>query len=114
MEDHDDTREAFAEYLRLEGFEVLEFGTAEAALQAAGDVVPDLLVIDHTLPNMDGLEAARRLRADPRMLSLPILFLTGHTHVEGCDEVVADILRKPASPEELVATLRRLLSASRS
>ena len=112
VEDHVDTREAYAEFLRLEGFEVSEFGDAESALAVLHGELPDVLVIDHTLPSMDGLEAARRLRQEPRTAEFPIVFLTGHSNLDGHAEVRAEILRKPTAPEDLVAVLKRILATS--
>lgn len=97
--------------LRYEGFEVDEAGTGRAALDAVERHPPDLIVLDIMLPDFDGLEVTRRLRA--RGLHTPILFLTAKDAVE--DKVAGltvggdDYVTKPFALAEVVARARAIL-----
>jgi two-component system OmpR family response regulator len=97
--------------LRYEGFEVTLAHTGSAAVSAARSSGPDAVVLDMMLPDFDGLEVLRRMRAaDP---DVPVLFLTARDAVE--DRVAGltaggdDYVTKPFSLEELVARLRGLM-----
>lgn len=95
VEDEPDTRELVRLTLELDGHEVLEAGTAEDGLKQARGSVPDLILMDLSLAGQfDGLEATKRLRADPAFDAVPILALTAHalpadrerSLAAGCDE----------------------------
>src|SRR5437899_12807364 len=83
------------------------------ALQRAGDEQPDSILMDLSLPVMDGWEATRRLKADKRTASIPVVALTGHALAgisdgakkAGCDAFVT----KPCLPEDLVKEIRKVL-----
>jgi len=96
--------------LRMEGYDVRISGDGEAALADARSFVPDLVVLDLGLPRMDGMEVAKRLRADD---DVPILMLTARdaveARVEGLDSGADDYLVKPFERQELLARLRALL-----
>jgi two-component system response regulator MprA len=96
--------------LRLEGYEVRVSGDGESALSDARSFVPDLVVLDLGLPKLDGMEVARRLRAED---DTPILMLTARdeveARVEGLDTGADDYLVKPFDRQELLARLRALL-----
>ena len=66
VEDYPDAREMYAEYLRFSGFRVAEARNGEEALARARQEVPDVVLMDLALPLMDGWEATRRLKSDPR------------------------------------------------
>ncbi|MCE3555881.1 response regulator transcription factor [Pseudonocardia sp. RS11V-5] len=97
--------------LRYEGWEVRSAGDGLTAVRTARDFKPDAVVLDIMLPDLDGLEVLRRLRADSP--EVPVLFLTAKDAVE--DRVAGltaggdDYVTKPFSLEELVARLRGLL-----
>ncbi|GAA4691539.1 response regulator transcription factor [Pseudonocardia yuanmonensis] len=97
--------------LRYEGWEVRSAGDGLTAVRTARDFKPDAVVLDIMLPDLDGLEVLRRLRADNP--EVPVLFLTAKDAVE--DRVAGltaggdDYVTKPFSLEELVARLRGLL-----
>ena len=97
--------------LRDEGFEVETASTARGAMSAAAACRPDMIVLDVMLPDFDGIEIARRLRADGR--SLAILFLTARDSVEDCLAGLRiggdDYMTKPFSLEELVERVRAIL-----
>jgi two-component system, OmpR family, response regulator len=100
--------------LRYEGFEVATAATGQEALTVAGAFRPDLVVLDIMLPDMEGLEVCRRLRADAEV---PVVFLTARDATE--DKVAGltvggdDYVTKPFSLEELVARIRAVLRRTR-
>jgi DNA-binding response OmpR family regulator len=79
--------------------------------------VPDLVVLDLMLPEVDGLEVCRRLRRDPRTVAVPIIMLTAKTdevdRVVGLEMGADDYVAKPFSPKELVARVRAVLRRTR-
>ena len=97
--------------LRYQGYDVVSVGTGRAALSAAAARRPDLLILDVMLPDLDGLEVCRRLRADG--IDAPVIFLTAKDAVE--DRVAGlsiggdDYVTKPFSLEELAARVRAVL-----
>lgn len=97
--------------LRYVGFETASAATGREALQAAVAFRPQLVLLDVMLPDLDGFEIARRLRADG--LRMPILFLTARDATEdkvwGLTVGGDDYVTKPFSLEELVARIRALL-----
>jgi DNA-binding response OmpR family regulator len=110
VEDDEDIALALQRSLRMEGYEVRIAGDGEAALDSAGAFHPDLVVLDLGLPKLDGIEVARRLRADG---DVPILMLTARdaleSRVAGLDSGADDYLVKPFERQELLARLRALL-----
>ena len=97
-------------YLAREGFRVLKTGTGEAGLQAVRDHRPRLVVLDVGLPDVDGLEVCKRLRATSQ---IPVIFLTARDsevdRVLGLELGGDDYLTKPFSPAELVARVKAVL-----
>ena len=110
VEDDEEIAGVLQRSLRLEGYDVRLSGDGEAALADARAFVPDLVVLDLGLPKLDGMEVARRLRADD---DVPILMLTARdavdARVEGLDTGADDYLVKPFDRQELLARLRALL-----
>src|ERR1041385_9189136 len=78
VDDYPDAREMYSEYLEFCGFEVGEAANGMEALERAVDAAPDIILMDLSLPVMDGWEATRRLKADTRTASIPVVALTGH------------------------------------
>src|SRR5438067_13808141 len=73
-----DAREMYSEYLEYCGFEVVQAANGMEALQRAIETQPDIILMDLSLPVMDGWEATRRLKADKRTVNIPVVALTGH------------------------------------
>jgi CheY-like chemotaxis protein len=112
-EDDEDVRALAELVLRREGYEVAAVADGEAALEAAAERTPAVAVLDVSMPTMDGLEAARRLRERPEMHDVPIMLLTARV-TEGDRERgraagVDDQLDKPFSPAVLAERVRTLL-----
>ena len=77
VDDYEDAREMYAEYLRFCGFRVAEARNGNEALEQAFTLMPDLILMDLSLPGMDGWEATRQLKADERTRNIPVVALTG-------------------------------------
>ena len=97
-------------YLAREGFRVLKTGTGEGGMRAVRDHRPRLVVLDVGLPDVDGLEVCKRLRATSQ---IPVIFLTARDsevdRVLGLELGGDDYLTKPFSPAELVARVKAVL-----
>jgi CheY-like chemotaxis protein len=117
VEDYQDAREMYGEYLRYTGFDVIEASNGYEAVDRATSLSPDIVLMDLALPKMDGWEATRLLKADERTRDIPIVALTGHAlagHADsatraGCDAFVT----KPCLPDALVAEIERVLGTVR-
>jgi CheY-like chemotaxis protein len=117
VDDYDDAREMYSEYLQFCGFRVAEARNGNEALEQAFSLKPDLILMDLSLPGMDGWEATRQLKADDRTRHIPIVALTGHalagasegSRKAGCDSFVT----KPCLPDDLVVEVRRMLSLAK-
>lgn len=118
VEDYQDAREMYAAYLQFSGYRVAEATNGVEAIEQATVLLPDIILMDLALPKMDGWEATRRLKADPRTRHIPVVALTGHAlagHAEGAREAGCDaFVTKPCLPDDLVAEIRRMLAASGS
>lgn len=118
VDDYPDAREMYTEYLEFSGFDVVQASNGMEALERAADATPDIILMDLSLPVMDGWEATRRLKADARTASIPVVALTGHALAgisegakrAGCDAFVT----KPCLPEDLVSEIRRILAGKPS
>jgi two-component system cell cycle response regulator DivK len=113
VDDYPDAREMYSEYLEFSGFDVVEAGNGMEALQRAVDTTPDIILMDLSLPVMDGWEATRRLKADQRTKAIPVVALTGHALAgisEGAKQAGCDaFVTKPCLPEDLVREIRKIL-----
>jgi two-component system OmpR family response regulator len=111
VDDEPSIVDAVATSLRYEGFEVEEATTGRAALASAQNNPPDMIVLDIMLPDLDGIEVTRRLRADG--IRSPVLFLTARDAVE--DKVAGltvggdDYVTKPFSLAEIMARTHAIL-----
>jgi CheY-like chemotaxis protein len=115
VDDYPDARDMYTEYLEYSGFAVAQASNGIEALKKAAEMSPDIILMDLSLPVMDGWEATRRLKADERTAHIPVVALTGHALAgisegakkAGCDAFVT----KPCLPEELVKEIRKVLES---
>ena len=118
VDDFADNREMYSEYLSFSGYDVIEARNGKEAIDAAQQRQPDIIIMDLSLPVMDGWEATRRLKADDRTRRIPVVALTGHAlagHSKGAKEAGCDsFLAKPCLPDQLVAEIRRMLEAGKA
>jgi CheY-like chemotaxis protein len=119
VEDDRDARLLFAEWLEEAGFRVEQAHNGLQALERAFDLLPDAILTDLNIPGIDGYELTRRLKADPRTASLPVVAVTGYAPFAqdpargeraGCDVV----LTKPCDPERLTRIIATLITQARS
>jgi len=117
VDDVDHGREIFAEYLEFRGFRVATAADGLEAMEKAFELHPDVILMDLSLPGIDGWEATRRLKQDPSTSAIPIIALTAHALASahdrardvGCNAVVT----KPCLPKDLEQEVRRQLAAAR-
>jgi len=115
VEDVEYNRELLVQLLE-EDYEILTAADGAAGIEAAAQGRPDLILMDLSLPGIDGWEATRRLKARPETEGIPVIALTAHAmqgdeeraRTSGCD----DYLTKPIDEDQLFAKLARLLGAT--
>ena len=118
VEDQQELRQLYVEHLAMSGFDVIEAGNGADAITATSALRPDVVLMDLSLPIVDGWEATRRLKADARTAHIPVVALTAHDGAgelrratdAGCDWFVP----KPCPPAALVTELRRVLPPHRA
>ena len=117
VEDNEDNRIIYATVLLHFGYDVIQAQNGLEGVTAAGTYQPDLVVMDISLPVMDGLEATRRIRSDPRTANIPVLAVTAHARDVDRERAIQagcnDYLPKPVEPRRLLAEVDRLLGYSR-
>ena len=115
-EDTFDTRELYELYLTQRGFRVQTVVDGEAAVETALESSPDVVVLDLSMPRVDGIAATKRLKQDLRTRHIPIIILTAYPHKaiqQGALEAGADaFLTKPCLPEGLEQQIRKLLTSA--
>ena len=113
IEDEKDIVELIRYNFRKAGFEVESFGRGREGLEYLRRNPADLVLLDILLPDEDGFEICKRLRADPRLRPLPVIFLTAKgeevDRVLGLEIGADDYVVKPFSPRELVARVKAVL-----
>jgi len=113
IEDEADIVELVRYNFRKEGFDVQSFGRGKEGLEALRRNPPDLAILDIMLPDQDGFEVCRRMRSEPRLKSMPVIFLTAKG--EEIDRVLGleiggdDYVVKPFSPRELLARAKAVM-----
>jgi two-component system, cell cycle response regulator DivK len=113
IEDTDDNRQIIRDLLTAFDYELIEAADGAEGVAQAQSQHPDLILMDIQLPEMDGYEATRRIRAIPELARVPIIAVTSYalsgdeakTRAAGCDGYVA----KPFSPRQLLAKIREFL-----
>ncbi|WP_257462147.1 response regulator [Archangium lipolyticum] len=119
INDNDANRYAVTRMLRAAGFQVLEGGTGAEALRLSLESRPDLVILDVKLPDLNGIEVCRRLKADPRTSGMAVLHLSANyvrteNKVEGLESGADGYLTQPVDSAELLATVRSLLRMRRA
>jgi len=116
VDDEEDIRELVQLNLAPEGYEVLSCATGERACELARNKLPNLIILDLMLPGIDGLEVCKKLKADAKTNSIPILMLTAKAEeadiVIGLELGAEDYVTKPFSGKVLVARVRRILRSA--
>jgi CheY-like chemotaxis protein len=113
VDDYEDARVMYGHFLRMSGYHPIEAATGEEALELAYRHLPDLILLDMSLPGIDGWEVTAELKSNEKTKHIPIVALTAHalqterqrTERAGCDGFLA----KPCAPPDLLAEISRLL-----
>lgn len=105
VEDDDDARTALKLMLKLSGYDVLEALDGREAVESVMRNRPDLVLMDLSLPCVDGLQATREIRQQPEFQTLPIIFITGYDSKETMDSIHAtggtNCINKPIEFDDL-------------
>ncbi|MBZ5516367.1 MAG: response regulator [Acidobacteriia bacterium] len=113
IEDEKDIVELVRYNFRKEGFDVASFASGREGLEELHRSPPDLVLLDIMLPDVDGFEICKRLRAEEKLRSLPVIFLTAKgeelDRILGLEIGADDYVVKPFSPRELVARVKAVL-----
>ena len=117
VDDVPDNLSVLHDALDESGYTVLVATHGEAALSRAVQALPDIVLLDAMMPGMDGFEVARRLKAEPRTVHIPIIFKTGLTETEhlvaALDAGGIDYVTKPIKPKEVMARMGVHLQGAR-
>jgi CheY-like chemotaxis protein len=114
VEDYPDAQDMYQELLTFSGFRVASAGSGQEAVEKSVQMLPDLILMDLSLPGMDGWEATRRIKRNTKTSHIPVVALTGHAlggasssaRRAGCDL----FLTKPCLPADLVSNIKKLLT----
>ncbi len=116
VDDYPDNRDIYVQFLTYSGLRVEEAENGYEALDKAFALRPDVIIMDLSLPGLDGWEATRRLKRDPRTRHIPVVVLTGHAlagHSQGAMDAGCDaFITKPCLPERLLEEIRTILTAA--
>ncbi len=114
-EDEPDIRDLVAFTLRFSGHSVVAVGNGEEAVSAARNEMPDLILMDVRMPRMTGYEACERMKADPALKNIPVVFLSAKGQESeirtGLAAGAAEYLLKPFAPMELTQRVNELLTS---
>ena len=116
VDDYEDNRDMYSQYLQFAGLRVAEAANGKEALSKTAELMPDLIVMDLSLPGVDGWQATRMIKEDPKTRDILVLALTGHA-LEGASQGAKDagcdaFLTKPCLPEDLHQEIQRMLGAA--
>ncbi len=117
VDDDIDTLRLVGLMLQRQGYQIVAASNGHQALAMAQSENPDLILLDVMMPDMDGYEVTRRLRADTRTSTTPIIMFTAKSQVDdkvmGFEAGVDDYLTKPTQPRELFAHVKAVLSRTK-
>ncbi len=113
VEDEPAIQELIALNLKQAGYSILCVDTVSQANKISNDILPDLVLLDWMLPDMSGVDFAKKLRRESRTKDIPIILLTARTQeidkITGLDAGADDYITKPFSPRELIARIKAVL-----
>ena len=112
VEDNDKNMKLARDILQAKGYSTLEAITGEEGVRVAKEKTPDLVLMDIQLPGINGIDAFKQLRADPRTKTIPVIAFTASVTTSDRSQVTAAgfdaFLSKPIDLKEFVATIKRL------
>ncbi len=115
VEDNADNREVIRTVLTHHGYEVVEAVDGLEGIDKAGRERPDVILMDLSLPKMDGWEATRRLKADDELKDIPVIAITAHA-MSGDEEKALEhgcngYLAKPCTPKSVIDIVKKFIKA---
>lgn len=115
VEDNTDNMTLITDVLTSLQYEVLSARDGQEGVDAARSQRPDLILMDMSLPKLDGWEATRRIKADPELKAIPVIALTAHAMLGDRDKALEagcnDYLAKPINLRELAAKLKQHIAS---
>lgn len=117
IEDSPIMRQLLTQLLSAEGYECLTAGDGESGLKSCARNKPDLILLDVNLPDGNGIDVCRRLKADPTARHIPVLLVTGEAcglenRLQGFEAGADDYVLKPFNAKELLSRVKGILQAS--
>jgi two-component system, cell cycle response regulator DivK len=116
VDDFDDNRLLYATTIAEAGYAVEEASNGQEAIDKIGSTRPAIIIMDLSMPVLDGWETTRRIKADPRTADIVIIALTGHATNYGLQQAkdagAEAVLTKPCLPQDLLGVISALLPAS--
>jgi CheY-like chemotaxis protein len=113
VDDATDSRQMYVAYLTLQGYRVIEAANGVEAIEQAYSQRPDVIVMDLGMPHIDGWEATRRIKGDPRTEHIPVLAISGYVVTDAVSRATtagADaFLPKPCRLPDVLTIVRELL-----
>ena len=113
VEDNEKNRKLVRDVLQFRGYQTLEAENAEEGIRLAQESRPALILMDIQLPGMNGIEALRRLRADPRTKKIPVIAVTASAMTHDRQKIMAagfdGYQSKPINVKEFIAAVREML-----
>ncbi len=113
IEDNEQNRYLVTFLLEQSGYAVVSAATGPSGIALAGEIHPDLILLDIQLPGMDGYAVARNLKADPRLRAIPVIAVTSYAMLGDREQAMAagcdGYLEKPIDPDRFVAEVERFL-----
>ncbi len=117
VDDYPDALEVWEMFLTAAGFQVITAVDGQEGLEKARTLLPDIAVLDLTMPGLSGTEMASALRADPRTAHIPLIAATGHSRTPLHEARAAGfdaLIVKPCDPDDLVREIQRLVPLTSS
>lgn len=116
VEDNDVIREGIAQHLQIDNYLVIQTNNGTEALKVLNNFTPDLILSDINMPDIDGIELYKEIRKNPRLITVPFLFLTADHSPQsrrlGRELGVEDYLTKPINHQDLLSTINSRLLRS--
>jgi two-component system, cell cycle response regulator DivK len=114
VDDFKDNREMYDYFLSESGFRVTQASDGQEALAKANELQPDLVIMDLSLPGIDGWETARRLKAAEKTGRIPVVILTAYEFAGPLPPEFEGFLTKPCLPDQMISEINRILDRHQS